>query len=219
MGNHLLIHLREAADQGRNEGTSCREKPFSAIDFGPGEELSELGEHASFCDAVPWVISAVFRYRSRFTSRSYYYCMSSDALQVDFDAKQNEVLSNGFMFSWLLFIVIVLPFAISQPVLPCFVTIRNCALSVFCLSYLWYAVIYVTEPGIKGFTNRSNLKSKRGSGWDECSPRKETSITEGFRARTPKGTRVMKAPAAGRWLRQANPADTSKMIALCPLLW
>lgn len=44
MGSHLLIHLREAAEKGRNEGTSYRSKPHSAIDFWQGEESSDLGK-------------------------------------------------------------------------------------------------------------------------------------------------------------------------------
>ena len=46
LGNHLLIHLREAADEGRNEGTSYRTKSSSAIEFEQGVELSELGKHS-----------------------------------------------------------------------------------------------------------------------------------------------------------------------------
>ena len=46
LGSHLLIHLREAAEEGRNEGTSYRSKSFSAIEFEQGEELSYLGKHS-----------------------------------------------------------------------------------------------------------------------------------------------------------------------------
>lgn len=48
LGNHLLIHLREAADEGQNEGTSYRTKSLSTIGFEQGVELSELGEHCHF---------------------------------------------------------------------------------------------------------------------------------------------------------------------------
>lgn len=34
VGNHLLIHLREAGERGVNKGTSYRPREFSAIDFG-----------------------------------------------------------------------------------------------------------------------------------------------------------------------------------------
>lgn len=44
LGSHLLIHLREAAAEGFNEGTSYRSKTFSAIRFEQpeGEESSEV---------------------------------------------------------------------------------------------------------------------------------------------------------------------------------
>ena len=38
LGSHLLIHLREAAEEGRNEGTSYRSKSLSMINFEQGEE-------------------------------------------------------------------------------------------------------------------------------------------------------------------------------------
>lgn len=41
LGSHLLIHLKEAAEEGFNEGTSYRPKSLSVIDFkqvaGPSE--------------------------------------------------------------------------------------------------------------------------------------------------------------------------------------
>lgn len=45
LGNHLLIHLREAAEEGRNEGTSFGLKSPSGIHFGQVEEFSEFSEH------------------------------------------------------------------------------------------------------------------------------------------------------------------------------
>lgn len=45
LGSHLLIHLREAAEEGLNEGTSYRLYSVSAIDFEHGAELSEPGKH------------------------------------------------------------------------------------------------------------------------------------------------------------------------------
>ena len=47
LGSHLLIHLREAAEEGRNEGTSYRLSSFSAIEFEQGAEMSDLGMHSS----------------------------------------------------------------------------------------------------------------------------------------------------------------------------
>ena len=46
LGSHLLIHLREAAEEGRNEGTSYRPKSFSAIEFEQGVELSDIDWYA-----------------------------------------------------------------------------------------------------------------------------------------------------------------------------
>lgn len=48
LGSHLLIHLREAADEDRNERLSYRSKSFSAIEFGQGEVLSEHGRRDRF---------------------------------------------------------------------------------------------------------------------------------------------------------------------------
>ena len=45
LGSHLLIHLREAAEEGRNEGTSYRAKSLSAIHFEQGGEMSDLGNN------------------------------------------------------------------------------------------------------------------------------------------------------------------------------
>lgn len=33
LGNHLLVHMKEAAENGLNEGTSYRSQSISAIDF------------------------------------------------------------------------------------------------------------------------------------------------------------------------------------------
>lgn len=55
LGSHLLIHLREVAEDGQDEGTSYRSKPLSAIDFEQGTELNELSEHGLFshvCNSI-----------------------------------------------------------------------------------------------------------------------------------------------------------------------
>lgn len=43
LGNHLLIHLKVAGENGLNEGTSYRSARISSISFGPGEELAAIG--------------------------------------------------------------------------------------------------------------------------------------------------------------------------------
>lgn len=48
LGSHLLIHLRDAAEEGRNEGTSYGLKSLSAIDFEQGVELSNCGRYGYF---------------------------------------------------------------------------------------------------------------------------------------------------------------------------
>lgn len=48
LGSHLLIHLKEAADEGRNEGTSYRSKSISIIEFDQGVGSSELSKHGQF---------------------------------------------------------------------------------------------------------------------------------------------------------------------------
>ena len=46
MGNHLIIHLKEAAEKGLNEGTSYRLETLNAIEFGrgPDESIMMSGE-------------------------------------------------------------------------------------------------------------------------------------------------------------------------------
>lgn len=51
LGTHLLIHLREAADEGRNEGTSYGSNSTYAVEFEHETELSDLGKRVKFpCD-------------------------------------------------------------------------------------------------------------------------------------------------------------------------
>lgn len=45
LGSHLLIHLKETAEDGRDEGTSYRSKSLSTIGFEQGAESSEPGEY------------------------------------------------------------------------------------------------------------------------------------------------------------------------------
>lgn len=48
LGTYLLIRLKEAAEEGVNEGTNFRAKTVTAMEFGAAPETSESSEHSSF---------------------------------------------------------------------------------------------------------------------------------------------------------------------------
>lgn len=48
LGSHLLIHLREAAEDDRNEGTSYSLSSNYANQYEQDAESSELGKHGQF---------------------------------------------------------------------------------------------------------------------------------------------------------------------------
>lgn len=52
LGSHLLVHLKEAAEKGLNEGTSYRSKTLSGIDFGQETELSEPSEYSCLLNTI-----------------------------------------------------------------------------------------------------------------------------------------------------------------------
>ena len=48
LGTYLLIRLKEAAEEGVNEGTNFRAKTVTAMEFGVDPGTSESSEHNSF---------------------------------------------------------------------------------------------------------------------------------------------------------------------------